>query len=470
MTRLRIAHPGGHEAERRYVLDVVFGDWLGLDHVGVAEDRTDVRISLADDADDRTVVLSDAFFRRARDSWLEPRSLPASPLPRLRVPDELDELRALLPDVVKVYGEDRAGDDWLRYDDRMLRVELDLLGSIFFLLTRYEEQIPGPRDGHGRFSGAQSLAGREGLLERPLANEYLEILWACLRRCWPRLKRRRRGYAVALSHDIDRPYTQRSWWRLGRSLAADLLVRRAPGLAARRAALQLRRGERRWQADPNNSFALIMATSERHGLKSTFYVKGGCSDPRYDEDYLLDGAPVAALLREIHDRGHELGLHPSYHTWLEPERIGVELARLQQAAAALGVRQEQWGGRQHYLRFRMPDTWRHYEATGLAHDATLGFADRAGFRCGTCYEFAAFDLGRRQPLRLRERPLTVMEGSLFGPGYMGLAPKAAHALITRLATVCRSFRGTFSLLWHNSELLTENQRLFYVRTVSDVAG
>ena len=59
----------------------------------------------------------------------------------------------------------------------------------------------------------------------------------------------------------------------------------------------------------------MMKTGERHGLKTTFFVKAGVSDPRFDETYSLESPPVAHLLREIHARGHELGLHPSYHTY-----------------------------------------------------------------------------------------------------------------------------------------------------------
>jgi hypothetical protein len=468
-----VRHPGGFDAEWRYVLDVVLSDWLGLTHAGFAEDRADVEITMADGADGRVLFLPDAFFRRAGAAWLEPGSLPATPLPRWRAGDDLKEIGSLVPEVPVLHGGAlEGGRRWLRPErGGGLRLGIDLLGSIFFLLTRYEEQIPGaPRDRHGRFAGAASLAAREGFLERPLANEYLEILWACLRRLWPRLERRRRSYAVALSHDIDRPFTQGGWWRLGRSVAADLLRRRSPGLAARRAALPLRGGGRRWRADPNNTFALIMEASERLGLRSTFYVKGGCTDPRYDDDYPLEAEPVGTLLREIHARGHELGLHPSYRTWRDPGRIAAELARLTGAAERLGIRQDAWGGRQHYLRFQAPQTWRHYEAAGLVHDATLGFADRVGFRCGTCYEFPVFDLALRRPLRLRERPLVVMEGSLLGTDYMGLTPEPARVLIAHLASACRAFRGTFSLLWHNTELATRWQKSLYARVLEDIAG
>ena len=118
----------------------------------------------------------------------------------------------------------------------------------------------------------------------------------------------------------------------------------------------------------------------------------------------------------------------------------------------------------------MPETWRHYATAGLAYDATLGFADRPGFRCGTCYDFSVFDLDQRRPLPLYERPPTVMEVTLLSKAYLGLKPEAALERIVRLALICRCFSGRFRLLWHNSELITGRQRRFYADVVSELAA
>jgi hypothetical protein len=50
-------------------------------------------------------------------------------------------------------------------------------------------------------------------------------------------------------------------------------------------------------------------------------------------------------------------------------------ARLQRVAEAAGVRQDEWGGRQHFLRWATPDTWRDWEAAGLSHDSTLAYSE-----------------------------------------------------------------------------------------------
>jgi hypothetical protein len=213
-----------------------------------------------------------------------------------------------------------------------------------------------------------------------------------------------------------------------------------------------------------------MGTSERHGLQSTFFVKSAASDPRFDDPYPLDAPFVTALLMEIHARGHKVGLHPSYLTHRDGARIKAEFVSLLETCERLGIRQAEWGARQHYLRFAAPVTWRHCADAGLAYDATLGFADRPGFRCGTCYDFRVYDLEARRPLSLYERPLTAMEVTLLGDAYLGLSLGMARERIARLAAVCRRFCGCFRLLWHNSALVTRQQRRCYADIVPEIVG
>jgi hypothetical protein len=459
--------PLGLENERRYACEVVLRDWLGLDYGMEACDRADVRITAAGDASGPALHLPDVFLPQAAKAWLRPESLPASPTGVWA-----EGANGLMPSPVPIlFGELPRAQNRPGPDSGDGRLPIDVFGSIFFLLTRYEEVVGNHRDGHDRFPGTKSFGHRWELLERPLANEYLEILWARLQRLWPGLQRRIRTYSVDLSHDVDVPFGSigRSWARIGLSAGGDIVRRRAPTVAARRIGSKLVGGAKGIKRDPNNTFAFIMASSQRHGLQSTFFIKAGASHLRFDEPYDLDAPPVANLLSEIHAGEHELGLHPSYHTYRDRDRLQAEFATLLGAAERLGIRQEAWGGRQHYLRFSTPMTWRHYASVGLAYDATLAYADQPGFRCGTCYDFPVYDLEQRRSLPLRERPLTVMEGTLLDPGYLGLAPAAARELIVRLAGVCRRFGGVFRLLWHNSSLVTRPERELYDSVLAEIA-
>jgi hypothetical protein len=438
---LVVEAPPAYEPERRYVLGVVIGDWLGLDWRLEVSDRSDVRIT-ADG--DEFVVLPEVLFATPSDAWLTRACLPDRPL-------------AHVAGVPVIYGAPAEG--------RALGV--DVLGSCFFMLTRLEERVLETRDDHGRFPAVASVAHGEGFLDLPIVDVYVELLWDALARRWPRLERRRRAYRVALTHDVDDPLAVlgRSGPQLARQLGADVLVRRDPALAARRVGSWLAGSRRGRRLDPYNTFDFLMDVSERHGLASAFYFmaadgRAGVEDP----PYRLDDPWIEALIGRIHARGHEVGFHA---TDTDRERTVGGFERMRAAARRAGVQQATWGGRQHYLRWENPSTWRTWDAAGLDYDATLAYADRIGFRTGTCHEFAVFDLDERRPMRLRERPFQVMDRTLFE--YMGLAPDTAHAAVRRIADHCRRHDGVLCMLWHNNAVLGARQMGDYEELVAMAA-
>ena len=80
------------------------------------------------------------------------------------------------------------------HDGRRARVQLrvDVFGSAFFMLTRYEELARRPaRPLRPLPGGERRWPRRQGFLGTPIVDAYVELLWAALRRVWPRLRRRR---------------------------------------------------------------------------------------------------------------------------------------------------------------------------------------------------------------------------------------------------------------------------------------
>jgi len=192
----------------------------------------------------------------------------------------------------------------------------------------------------------------------------------------------------------------------------------------------------------------MMDVAERAGLRADYYFMAEGSHP-LDGTYRLDDPWVIDLMARIAARGHEVGFHPSYRTSDEPALLAQELARLRRACAAAGVEPARWGGRQHFLRWRAPASWRAWEEAGLDYDSSVGWADAIGFRSGTCREHPVFDLEAGRPLGLRERPLVVMEGSFF---QTGLPAKDIPGRVAALRRAVERVGGELSLLWHNSRL------------------
>jgi hypothetical protein len=439
---LLVEAPSGYEPERRYILDVVLGDWLGLDWELRTGDRRDVRLALAEEPDGRCVLVPDVLFATPREDWLTEAALP-------RV-DTAGGLPVL-------YGAPREPDS--------TRLGVDVLGSAFFMLTRYEELVLGDRDHYGRFPAPASVAWRGGFLRTPIVDAYVELLWDTLQRTWPRLRRRPRAFEVVLTHDVDDPLATLDHGPrdFARQFGGDLLRRRDPRLALRR--VRSLAGDR--GLDPHNTFDFLMDVSERHGLRSAFYFLAHRDERPRDGDFLFEDPWVRELIGHVGRRGHEVGLHTSFCTPRDAALTRAEFARLRSVAEAAGVHQREWGGRQHYLRWTNPDTWRNWDAAGLAYDSTLGYAEALGFRAGTCHPYRVFDLRERRPLRLRERPFQVMDVALPA----ALKPDAAHDAVLEIAAECRRYRGCLVVLWHNNTLLrSRREQRWYEELVAAVSG
>lgn len=54
----------------------------------------------------------------------------------------------------------------------------------------------------------------------------------------------------------------------------------------------------------------------------------------------------------------------------------------------------------HYLRWGHPTTLQAWNDAGMDYDSTLGYADSPGFRCGTCFEYPAFNPITQQQLAI----------------------------------------------------------------------
>ena len=103
-------------------------------------------------------------------------------------------------------------------------------------------------------------------------------------------------------------------------------------------------------------------------------------------------------------------------------------------------------GRGHYLRFEVPTTWQIWEDCGMGVDSTCGYADKEGFRCGTGEEFSVFNILTREKLQLKERPLLLMDKTIYF--YQNLNDTERKEIISNII----DNTNTFTMLWHNTEM------------------
>ncbi len=462
---VKIFSSSKHLGLRSYIYDWIFRDRLGLQLSHFHEERDDIAIGIEGHAGE--VRLPDIFLSLPQEDWLQPSSMPTLPL-NVWNAAVLDKNIPLIDLTVPIiFGSSLPQGN---RDAASVTLPIDIFGSAVFMLGRYEEMISSERDAHDRFPAKASMAHQAGFIERPIIDEYIEILWAALKKICPHLQRKENHFSISLSHDVDFPsqYAFSSFGRLAKQLAREAVLKRHFFGLFQAPITRLNTKRKLHNSDPANTFDWIMDVSDQQGLRSSFYFICGCTDRRFDADYRIDHPAIRHLIRRIHARGHEIGLHPSYHTYLDQAKFLKESKLLRKICREEGVNQTTWGGRMHYLRWRQPDTMLNWEQAGMDYDSTLGYADHVGFRCGTCFDYSAFHPFTGEKYKLKFKPLIAMDVTILSESYMGLRQEeAASNRLLSLKDACRKVSGNFTLLWHNNHLAEERIRQIYKSVIEN---
>ena len=308
---------------------------------------------------------------------------------------------------------------------------MDVFSAAFYMLSRYEEYLPFEPDNMGRFPYRQSLAWREGWLDKPVVEMWSALLAKKLKEVLgiPEKKEPAAGRFLP-TFDIDQAfaYRHKSWLRM---MAGGL---KAGNLKERLAVWQGR------QEDPFDNIPDIIDLHRGLAELPVFFFHVG-KWGRYDKSVSPAKEEMRKIIREAAARA-AIGLHPSVRAAHDLSLIAVEKERLERAAGMPVTR-----SRMHYLILRFPEIPRALLEAGFREDHTMGFPEIPGFRAGTCYPFNWYDLEREEETSLQFIPLTVMDGALRKGA--GAVPEEVPALLSRYRAKTEKYRGMFVTLWHN---------------------
>ncbi len=259
-------------------------------------------------------------------------------------------------------------------------------------------------------------------------------------------------FAVCLTHDIDDIYpTAPHVFFSGISCLKKLNFQ---GMRQ-----QLAWKYRGKEFSPYRNFKEIMRLEASYGARSSFYFMATDRDIRpirpfrqYKIEDLEDE------LGAIADEGWEVGLHGGYYAFNVAEELKKEKNRLEKVFGKKVI-----GYRNHFLRFKVPDTWEILADAGFKYDTTLGYSNIVGFRNGMCHPFRPYDLNRGKEIGIVEIPLAIMEGTLFDH-YR--SPAEIWSTAKNLIDTVEKYNGVATLLWHNNMFSSphrEEIRKLYVK-------
>lgn len=304
--------------------------------------------------------------------------------------------------------------------------------EIWDLFTRKEEYTNSLRDCYDRFP---YYASNNRDIFEPRASQYLMEHGYSIE--YPDDA----PFAVCLTHDIDTIYQS----LLFKGLKACLAFRKQDYSRAITSIGQIRSRKR-----PLCNFSAIMDLEEKYDAKSTFFFM---AENPGEQDYSYDIEDIGPEIGEIVDRGWEVGLHGGHGTYLDPHQMRQKKERLEKVTG-----RAVHGYRNHYLRFRVPDTWEYLSQAGFTYDATYGYADCVGFRNGMCHPFKPYNLNANREIDIVEIPLAIMDWTFSN--YMRMDTVKAWDMIKRLIETVEKYHGVLTILWHNTYMDGENLRLY----------
>jgi hypothetical protein len=323
----------------------------------------------------------------------------------------------------------------LFWDERESDLSYDIFAAVFFMISRYEEYLDYQPDQHGRFEAGSSLAMKYDFLEMPVVDLWVEDLRRRLAETFPELDLTRGSFGFQPTADIDLPFAilhRGIVRRIGANIRSSL--KRNGESELRRAVLS---GELK---DPYDTFEEMGRIHAERGLRPiVFFLTSGYG--KYDKSI----SPQNETFREVVGKVMKFGrpaIHPSYRSAGKPVILQREIGKLS-TITGMDIRHS----RQHYLKFRLPESYRQYLEAGIRQEYSMGFASRCGFRAGTSRPFHFYDLEREQETDLQVFPFQVMDRTL--KDYMKLSPLSAVEKIKKLVDAVRSVKGTFVSIWHN---------------------
>lgn len=320
----------------------------------------------------------------------------------------------------------------------------DLFAASFFMVSRYEEYLPGKRDEHQRFRARESFAARHALLEKAIVNRWVLKLAQMLEQQFPAYHFKRSSFHYQPTIDIDNAWAFRNKgvFRTCASCLRDIL--KGNGSLFRKRLKVLMHIDK----DPYDQYTFLENLFTKYHLQPVYFLLMHNHGP-YDRSLSPRNRNFKELIRRLSARG-EVGIHPSYASNKRKRQLQHEIALLHKITG-----KQVSLSRQHFLKLNFPTTYRRLMAEGILHDYSMGFPSRPGFRAGIATPFLFFDLLDNEISNLTIHPFQVMDVTL--KQYRGLNIVEAKHKIEVLMHECARVGGTFVSLWHNESLSDTGQ-------------
>ncbi len=322
----------------------------------------------------------------------------------------------------------------------------DILAASFFLLSRYEEYGTHEKDNYGRYAHTNSIAYREGFLNKPLINIWLSHLVKILQARFPNENWLpvQPVFRFIPTYDIDEAYCylHQPVWKNVLGFYKDLLLGKFHKVVERG---NVYTGK---APDPFDTFNWLSELHKKFSLQPIYFFLTILKRGTYDRNLPAKNKALHNLYAGIASN-NLFGIHPSWQS-------GTEEALLQKEIKCLNsiTKIQITHSRFHYLRFNLPHSLRRLCKEGITDDFSMAYGAINGFRASYALPFKWYDLELEQATDLVMHPFCFMEASSFF--HQGFSADEARAEMQYYYNMVKNVNGEFITLFHN-HFLTEQQ-------------
>jgi hypothetical protein len=319
----------------------------------------------------------------------------------------------------------------------------DLFAASFYLLTRYEEYLPHKVDMYGRYAHENSLAFQCHFLQLPLINLWLKELTLLLTLRLPSLSLKSRAFTYIPTYDIDIAwsYLNKGIVRNAGGFVRSLLKGKGDEILERMSVLK---GAK---ADPFNSYSRLNDLNQKTNCAAIYFFLVAKANKGYDKNILPGNKEYQELIKN-HAANYGIGIHPSWESGDKQELLQEEIECLQNITAKRVNK-----SRQHYIRMKLPDTYRKLIAADITEDYSMGYGSINGFRASYCLPYKWYDLAKEEVTSFTIYPFCYMEAnSYYEQNY---SAQQALEEMEHYYKVTKDVNGLLITIWHNHFLGTD---------------
>jgi hypothetical protein len=320
----------------------------------------------------------------------------------------------------------------------------DIFAASFYLLSRYEEYLPHPKDMYGRYAHENSIAFKNNFLHLPLINIWQENFKKELHLKFPGLQFVKNEFQFIPTYDIDIAwsYSNKGFFRNAGGFLKNLANAQWGKLAER---INVLSGK---QKDPFDSYDWMDALHEKYNLKPYYFFPVAEKKSKYDKNISPYNFEYRNLIQQC-SRKYKIGIHPSWQSGDDNTLTGTEKKL---SGKITGETIE--NSRQHFIRFTLPETYRLLIRYEIKNEFSMGYGSVNGFRASVASPFYWYDLEKEEATDLLVHPFCFMDANSFFE--QKLTPKQALIEIKDYYNSVKSVNGTMITVWHNPFLGTDD--------------